>query len=70
MGKSLKAMRDKEFRATRGARHGGDKGVRSLTGTIPCHGLRTTDLPRESLRDIEACLPAQAATLEPTLYPV
>jgi hypothetical protein len=46
------------------ARHGGDKGVRSLTCAEQFRALAFAQLTyRESLRDIEACLPAQAAKL-------
>ena len=46
------------------ARHGGDKGVRSLTCAEQFRAMAFAQLTyRESLRDIEACLLAQAAKL-------
>ena len=46
------------------ARHGGDKGVRSLACAEHFRPMAFAQLPyRESLRDIEACLLAQAAKL-------
>ena len=48
------------------ARHGGDKGVRSLTCAEQFRAMAFAQLTyRESLRDIEACLLAQAAKLVP-----
>ena len=46
------------------ARHGGDKGVRALTCAEQFRAMAFAQLTyRESLRDIEACLQAQAAKL-------
>jgi hypothetical protein len=46
------------------ARHGGDKGVRTLTCAEQFRAMAFAQLTyRESLRDIEACLQAQAAKL-------
>jgi hypothetical protein len=46
------------------ARHGGDKGVRALTCAEQFRAMAFAQLTyRESLRDIEACLLAQAAKL-------
>ena len=46
------------------ARHGGDKGVRTLTCAEQFRAMAFAQLTyRESLRDIEACRQAQAATL-------
>lgn len=46
------------------ARHGGDKGVRTLTCAEQFRAMAFAQLTyRESLRDIEACLRAQAAKL-------
>lgn len=46
------------------ARHGGDKGVRTLTCAEQFRAMAFAQLTyRESLRDIEACLLAQAAKL-------
>ena len=46
------------------SRHGGDKGVRSLTCAEQFRAMAFAQLTdRESLRDIESCLLAQAAKL-------
>lgn len=46
------------------ARHGGDKGVRSLTCAEQFRAMAFAQLTyRESLRDIEACLLAQAGVV-------
>ena len=46
------------------ARYGGDKGVRTLTCAEQFRAMAFAQLTyRESLRDIEACLSAQAAKL-------